>query len=179
MAMAVGCKFRLSANVCILLCIYVSFPNYKSLHIQTNTSLNDSVVYFVSKESCRTELAGNSRQQRSRYIARENGATSTKLVKFLKITQPTFYASAAIILSGDVCPQPGSLNQVDFDVPSLSIKAKGLPIAHLNVRSLSGKIDQLNLVMSNNKGLISGPSRRPGSQTVFRMRKFTYRVTIV
>ncbi|PFX34756.1 hypothetical protein AWC38_SpisGene396 [Stylophora pistillata] len=106
----------------------------------------------VSKESCRTEIAGNLRQQRSRYITRENGATSTKFAKFLKITQLTFYASAAIILSGDVCPQPGPLNQVDFDVPSFSIKANGLFIAHLNVRSLTGKIYQLNLVMSSNKG---------------------------
>ena len=66
--------------------------------------------------------------------------------------QLSFFASAAIILSGDVCPQPGPLNQVVYDVPSLSIKANGLSIAHLNVRSLTGKIDQLNLVMSNNKG---------------------------
>ena len=95
---------------------------------------------------------GNLRQQRSRYIARENGAPSTKLVKFLKIMQLSFFASAAIILSGNVCPQPGPLNQVVYDVPSLSIKANGLSIAHLNVRSLTGKINQLNLVMSNNKG---------------------------
>ncbi|CAH3162004.1 unnamed protein product [Pocillopora meandrina] len=66
--------------------------------------------------------------------------------------QLSFLASAAIILSGDVCPQPRPLNQVVYDVPSLSIKANGLSIAHLNVRSLTGKIDQLNLVMSNNKG---------------------------
>ncbi|XP_066019612.1 uncharacterized protein [Pocillopora verrucosa] len=150
--MAVGRNFWLSANVCIFLCIYVFLLNYKSLHLQSNTSPNDRDVYFVSKECCRTEIAGNLRQQRSRYIARENGTPSTKLVKFLKIMQLSFFASAAIILSGDVCPQPGPLNQVVYDVPSLSIKANGLSIAHLNVRSLTGKIDQLNLVMSNNKG---------------------------
>ena len=83
---------------------------------------------FVSKECCRTEIAGNLRQQRSRYIARENGAPSTKLVKFLKIMQLSFFASAAIILSGDVCPQPGPFNQVVYDVPSLSIEANGLSI---------------------------------------------------
>ena len=93
-----------------------------------------------------TEITGNLRQQRSRYIARENGAPSTKLVKFLKIMQLSFFASAAIILSGDVCPQPGPLNQVVYDVPSLSIKANGLSIAHLNFRSLTGKIDQLILL---------------------------------
>ena len=141
--------------------VYVSFSNYQSLHLQTNTSLNDSDVYFVSKKSCRIEISGNLRQQRSRYIARQNGAASTKLAKFLKITQLTFYASAAIILSGDVCPQPGPLNHVDFDVPSFCIKANGLSIAHLNVRSITGKIDQLNLVMSN----IKGPDIRTFSET--------------
>ena len=118
--MAVGRNFRLSPNVCIFLCIYVFFSNYKSLHLQSNTSPNDSDVYFVSKECCRTEIVGNLRQQRSRYIARENGAPSTKLVKFLKIMQLSFFASAAIILSGNVCPQPGPLNQVVYDVPSLT-----------------------------------------------------------
>ena len=63
--MAAGCKLRLSVNICIFLCIYVSFVNYKSLYLQKSTSLNVSDVYFVSKVSCRTEIAGNLRQQRN------------------------------------------------------------------------------------------------------------------
>ena len=63
--MAVGCKLRLSANICIFLGIYVSFVYYKSLYLQKSTFLNDSDVYFVSKVSCRTEIAGNLRQQRN------------------------------------------------------------------------------------------------------------------
>ena len=61
-SMAAGYKLRLSANICIFLCIYVSFVNYKSLYLQKSTFLNDSDVYFVLKVSCRTEIAGNLRQ---------------------------------------------------------------------------------------------------------------------
>ena len=43
----------------------MSFVNYKSLYLQKSTFLNDSDVYFVSKVSCRTEIAGNLRQQRN------------------------------------------------------------------------------------------------------------------
>ena len=49
--MAVGRNFRLSANVCLFLCIYVFFSNYKSLHLQSNTSPNDSDVYILFQKS--------------------------------------------------------------------------------------------------------------------------------
>ena len=61
-SMAAGCKLRLSANICIFLCIYVSFVNHKSLYLQKSTFLNDSDVYFVLKVSCRTEISSNLRQ---------------------------------------------------------------------------------------------------------------------
>ena len=90
--------------------------------------------------------------KRSRYIDLDNGLTSMKLLTFLKLTQMTLCALTAILLPGDIFPQPDPLNPVDFNVRSLNIKAKGLSIAHLIIRSLLGRVDQLNLIMSNNKG---------------------------
>ena len=123
-------------------------------------------------------LGRNVGLKRSQYIDSGNGPTSMKLLIFLKLTQLTLFASTAFLLSGDICPQPGSLSHVDRTLMyHLSIKAKGLSIAHLNIRSLLGKVDQLNLLMTTTRALISRHSRRLGSQAVFKMTKFIYRDT--
>ena len=84
--------------------------------------------------------------KRSRYIDSDNDPASAKAFKVLKLTQLTFCASTAILLFSDICSQPGPLNQEDFGAPSFSIKATGLSIARLNIRSLLGTIDQLSII---------------------------------
>ena len=49
-----------------------------------------------------------------------------------------------ILLAGDINPQPGPANV--SDVPTLELKARGLSVLHLNVRSPLGKMDQLRLL---------------------------------
>ena len=93
--MAAGCKLRLSANICIFLCIYVSFVNCKSLYLQKSTSLNVSDVYFVSKGSCRTEIAGNFRQQRNPSGDKEL-SNSLKAVMFCKLFHRACFALSTI-----------------------------------------------------------------------------------
>ena len=97
-SMAAGCKLRLSANICIFLCIYVSFVNYKSFYLQKSTFLNDSDVYFVSKVSCRTEIAGNLRQQRNPSGDKEF-SNSLKAVMLCKLFHRACFALALIALA--------------------------------------------------------------------------------
>ena len=89
--------------------------------------------------------------KRSRHIDSDNSLALLKALKVLKSAQLPLCASTAILLSRDICPQPGPLNQVNFSVLSFCAKARGLSIAHLNNHSLFCKIDQLSLIMSNNK----------------------------
>ena len=105
--MAAGYKLRLSVNICIFLCIYVSFVNYKSLYLQKSTSLNVSDVYFVSKVSCRTEIAGNLRQQWNPCGDKEL-SNSLKAVMLCKLFRRACFALALIALAGDIESNPNA-----------------------------------------------------------------------
>ena len=124
--MAAGCKLRLSVNICLFLCIYVSFVKYKSLYLQTSTSLNVSDVYFVSEVSCRTEIAGNLRQQRNPSGDKEL-SNSLKAIMLCKLFRRTCFALVLISLAGDIESNPGY--QTLDDIRNTS----GLKIAHLNI----------------------------------------------
>ena len=128
--MAAGCKLRLSANICIFLCIYVSFVNYKSLYLQKSTFLNDSDVYFVSKVSCRTEIVVNLRQQRIPSGDKEF-SNSFKAVMLCKLFHRACFALALIALAGNIESNPGYQTLDDIG------NTRGLKIAHLNIRSLA------------------------------------------
>ena len=59
-AMAAGRSFRLSANLCVFLCIYVAFECHRISYSRENTFSNDRETFFVSQINCRTEIAGAS-----------------------------------------------------------------------------------------------------------------------
>ena len=60
MVMAVGRSFKLSANLCVFLCIYITFESYRFSYLRESTLLNDREIYFASQMNCRTEVAGAS-----------------------------------------------------------------------------------------------------------------------
>lgn len=116
----------------------MSFVNYKSLYLQKSTFLNDSDVYFVSKVSCRTEIAGNLRQQRNPSGDKEF-SNSLKAVMLCKLFHRACFALALIALAGDIESNPGYQTLDDIR------NTRGLKIAHLNIRSLVHKTDSLRL----------------------------------
>ena len=116
----------------------MSFVNYKSLYLQKSTSLNVSDVYFVSKVSCRTEIAGNLRQQRNPSGDKEL-SNSLKAVMLCKLFRRACFALALIALAGDIESNPGYQTLDDIR------NTRGLKIAHLNIRSLVHKTDSLRL----------------------------------
>ena len=132
--MTAECKLRLSVNICIFLCIYVSFVNYKSFYLQKSTSLNVSDMYFVSKVSCRTEIAGNLRQQRNPPGDKEL-SNSLKAVMLCNLFHGTCFALALIVLAGDIESNP------DYQTLDDIRNTRGLKIAHLNIH----KTDSLRL----------------------------------
>jgi hypothetical protein len=62
------------------------------------------------------------------------------------------WTGSLVLLAGDICPQPGpgATNTISEKV-SLDVKSRGLKIAHLNIRSLPSKLDELAVRMTNSK----------------------------
>ena len=85
----------------IFLCIYVSFVNYKPLYLQKSTFLNDSDVYFVSKTSRRTEIAGNLHQQRNPSGGKEFSNSLKAALPFILFHRACFVL-ALIALAGNI-----------------------------------------------------------------------------
>ena len=54
--MAVGRCFKLSANLCVFLCIYIPFDSYRFSYLRESTLLNDREIYFASQMNCRTRV---------------------------------------------------------------------------------------------------------------------------
>ena len=72
-------------------------------------------------------------------------------LKILNFTQLSLYASGLILLAGDICPQPSPTFQVYDTGLSFGPKSRGLALAHLNIRSLLNKMDQVCLIMGGGK----------------------------
>ena len=68
----------------------------------------------------------------------------TQDIYIVKISLAAYYL---VLLSGDVNPNPGPVsNSHNFEFP----KARGLKLAHLNVRSLVNKIDDVRCFIDKN-----------------------------
>lgn len=75
----------------------------------------------------------------------------------LHLLNSTLTASYLILLAGDVCKNPGPVIQDSkfSDFPTIKIKVRGLAIAHLNICSLYGKLDQLKFVINKSFGILT------------------------
>lgn len=83
------------------------------------------------------------RHERRGGVRGDNTLTFASFEKYLFCT--------IISLSNDVSFNPCPLNEFSTEHPTqLFIKARGLKITHLNIRSLLPKMDELRLLMSSN-----------------------------
>lgn len=125
--MAAGRSFRLSANLCVFLCIYVAFERHRISYSWENTLSDYRETFFISQINCRTEIAGASFRQRQPTHRYEFDRLQ-KGVMLCKLFQHTCFALTLIALAGDIESNPGYLT---FD----GIKTtRGLKIAHLKIR---------------------------------------------
>ncbi|XP_022807246.1 uncharacterized protein LOC111344293 [Stylophora pistillata] len=113
---------------------------------EKSTFLNDGDVLFVSKVSCRTEIAGNLRQQRNP-SGDEELSNLLKAFMLCKLFHRACFALALIALAGHIESNPGY--QTLHDIRN----TRGLKIAHLNIRSLVRKTDSLCLEGIDSKAL--------------------------
>ena len=125
--MAAGHSFRLSANFCVFLCIYVAFERHRISYSWENTLSDDRETFFISQINCRTEIAAASFRQ-SQPTHRYEFDRLQKGVMLCKLFQHTCFALTLIALAGDIESNPGYLT---FD----DIKTTwGLKITHLKFR---------------------------------------------
>lgn len=142
--MAFGRGFKLSANLCVFLCIYITLEFFRFSDVYENTLLNDRETYFVSQMNCRAEVAGAS-FHRNEPTWRQESNGRLKSVMLCKLFHRACFALTLIALAGDIEINPGY--QTFADIKS----TRGLKIAHLNIRSLANKTDSLRLEGINNK----------------------------
>ena len=89
--------------------------------------------------------------RRSRYAASDTTLPALKAYRILNIAQFSLFAAGLILLAGDICPQPGPSFQLKNSGLSFGPQSRGLAMAHLNIRSLLHKMDQVNLIMGGTK----------------------------
>ncbi|PFX14826.1 hypothetical protein AWC38_SpisGene20987 [Stylophora pistillata] len=94
---------------------------------------------------------GRRELRRSRYAASGTTLPALKAYRILNIAQFSLFAAGLIPLAGDISPQPGPSFQLKNSGLSFGPKSRGLARAHLNIRSLLHKIDQVNLIMGGVK----------------------------
>lgn len=130
--MAFGRGFKLSANLCVFLCIYITLEFFRFSDVYENTLLNDRETYFVSQMNCRAEVAGAS-FHRNEPTRKQESNGRLKSVMLCKLFHRACFALTLITLAGDIEINPGY--QTFADIKS----TRGLKIAHLNIRSLANK----------------------------------------
>ena len=98
-------------GIVLLLLLYLAFRQ-----LTTNQQCNNDFNYLMVEAGYDIKHfpGRNDGLKKSRYIDSDNGPTSMKLLTFLNLTQLALFASTAFLLSGDICPQPGSLSHVTW-----------------------------------------------------------------
>ena len=125
------------ASLCLFMCIFLSLGG-KSIGVSSRIkSLDDKTMYFATQTVTSERLIGNgvkSPSRARRHIGRQ-------LVAHLacKLMQHSCLALTLIALSGDVELNPGYLSLKNTK------QFRELKIAHLNVRSIRNKTDQIQL----------------------------------
>ena len=118
----------------------------------SSTSHKSSIYMMVSASyNVKFYLGHDDGLRRSRYFVSDTALPLLKAYRILNITQLSLCAAGLILLAGDICPQPGPTFQLNNSGLWFGPKSRGLALAHLNIRSLLHKMDEVNLVMGGAK----------------------------
>ena len=100
----------------------------------------ENIKFHAGKDLSKPRVPSSSQAPRNAIMADSVSAR----VKATKTLKPIQFCSAAllIILSGDVCPNPGWCNS--------GLQQPGLKVAHLNIRSLPKHLDELRILVQEN-----------------------------
>ena len=80
-----------------------------------------------------------------------NISPSFKVRAGIKLLNAGLCAYSLVLLTGDVSPGPANISQDSQNFSDIGFPSnRGLKIAHLNVRSITNKIDSLRLLLLNN-----------------------------
>ena len=127
----------------ILLYLFLIFRQFNY-----NITPHKSSIYMMMSAGYDAKFfpGRNDGLRRSCYVVSDTTTPSLKVYRILNFTQLSLYAAGLILLAGDVCPQPGPAFQSNDSRLSFGPKSRELSLAHLNIRNLLHKMDQVNLV---------------------------------
>ena len=121
-------------SLCLIMCIYLSLSG-KSIEVSTETKAIDDKTVFFATQAVTVRIIENgviSPRETRRHISKQIVAYFT-----CKLIQRSCLALTLIALSGDIELNPG------YRTLKSTKDFRGLKIAHLNVRSIRNKIDQI------------------------------------
>ena len=126
-----------ASNVCLVLCFFVILSSSERPSPWNKTAFKDNAIYFISQSASKPEIQAFSVRKVTHEL--KGVKLSQTVLLTCKLFQRASLAMILIALSGDIELNPGFkfLNDIK--------KNRGLKIAHLNVRSLRNKIDQIRL----------------------------------
>jgi hypothetical protein len=138
-----------SQGLCLILLLYVCFIHHFINLTETTVSLTDGDTLYASRYLAEPTLVDRVSLKAS--TLKRHSQACYKLGVFYSfkagcvLGQRTALALLLVYLSNDVASNPG---------PGLSLKnltkSRGLKIAHLNIRSIVGKMDSLRMLLKDN-----------------------------
>ncbi|CAB4012961.1 Hypothetical predicted protein [Paramuricea clavata] len=112
-------------------------------------------LYLVLYLILNFQNTGNPSANKARFLSIGSGSDIKIFPRRNEVLgRPTWilWTGSLVLLAGDICPQPGpgATNTISEKV-GFDVKSRGLKIAHLNIRSLPSKLDELVVGMTNSK----------------------------
>ena len=127
-------------EMCIFYLCYILLSGFSYKETTLSTG-GISCSFALAKTLTRVELPAF-RGGHRKFDTRSKTSLAIRLMKTLQLTQYCFLA-VLVLLAGDIEPNPG------WNRPALS-QQPGLKIAHLNIRSLPGHLDEFRILMKDN-----------------------------
>ena len=123
-------------SLCLIMCIYLSLGG-KSIAVSTETKVIEDETVFSATQAVTITII--EKEVKSSRESRHH--ISKQIVAYFagKLIQRSCLALTLIALSGDIELNPG------YRILKITKDFRGLKIAHLNVRSIRNKIDQIQL----------------------------------
>jgi len=136
-----------SESLCVLLLISLSLARFPNSELTFNRKVFQHDLLFVSKTTSRPEIQGFMTPTINSFAKRSED-NRVVCVLSLHLLQKSTLALFLISLAFDVATNPGPTMNNPGDVPNFPCSC-GLKIAHLNLRSILGKMDDLKLLLTD------------------------------
>ena len=135
-------------SFCLLLLIYLSLARFPISNLKLNRKVSQHELLFVSKTISRPEIRSFTTPM-TEFSAKRLEDNRVVNVLCIHLFQKSILALFLISLANDVATSSGPAMNNLGDVLANFPRCPGWKIAHLNIRSILGKMDDLKLLLKD------------------------------